>query len=387
MQVNGTERTYDAAIIGGGLAGLALSIQLARAGHSVVLVEKERYPFHKVCGEYISLESWNFLMSLGLSLNEMDLPIIDKLFLTAPGGKSFMTALPLGGFGISRYTLDHLLAQQAAQAGVHLLQETRAEEVLSNDAFQVKVSSKTDPSVRTIRAKVCCGAYGKRSNLDVKWKRSFLQNGDRKLDNYIAVKYHVQTDWPSNIIGLHNFENGYCGISKVEDDAYCLCYMTKAEELRASGNSITQLEEKVLYQNPFLKSVLRNSTRCEQFPITISQISFAPKAQVENGVLMLGDAAGMITPLCGNGMSMALHSSKLAYRVVNDFLQGRMARPEMEERYTQQWQEQFSARLRMGRTLQRFFGKGKATDLFVGMFRTFPFLARPVVKLTHGQPF
>ena len=373
--------------MGGGLAGLALGIQLAWAGHSVVLVEKERYPFHKVCGEYISLEAWNFLMSLGLSLNEMDLPIIDKLLLTTPGGKSFMTSLPLGGFGISRYTLDQLLAQQAEQAGVLLLQETRAEEVTFDGVHHIKVSSKTHPLVKTISAKVCCAAYGKRSNLDVKWKRSFLQDVDRKLDNFVAVKYHVQTDWPSNVIGLHNFENGYCGISKVEGEHYCLCYMTKAEELRVSGNNIQQLEEKVLYQNPFLKAVLSNSTRCGQFPITISQISFAPKAQVENGVLMLGDAAGMITPLCGNGMSMALHSSKLAYRVVNEFLQGRTGRKEMEAQYTQQWQEQFSSRLRMGRTLQRFFGKGRATNMFVAMFRTFPFLARPVVKLTHGEPF
>lgn len=381
------EASYDAAIIGGGLAGLALAIQLARAGHSVVLVEKEKYPFHKVCGEYISLESWNFLMSLGLPLNEMDLPVIDKLFLTTPGGKSFTTSLPLGGFGISRYTLDHLLAREAQKAGVHLLEETRAEDVFFEDGFHIRLSSKADPSLSTVRAKVCCAAHGKRSNLDVKWKRSFLQGGDRKLDNYIAVKYHVRTDWPPNIIGLHNFENGYCGISKVEDDRYCLCYMARAEELRKCGNNIQQLEERVLYQNPFLKSILQHSTRCEGFPITISQISFAPKAQVENGVLMLGDAAGMITPLCGNGMSMALHSSKIAFRLVHEFLQGTLSRPGMEAQYVQQWQEQFAARLKMGRTLQRFFGKGPATSLFVGMFRTFPFLARPVVKLTHGQPF
>jgi menaquinone-9 beta-reductase len=385
--MNSTELIYDVAIIGGGLAGLALSIQLARSGYSVVLVEKEKYPFHKVCGEYISLESWNFLMSLGLSLNEMDLPIIDKLMLTAPGGASFMTSLPLGGFGISRYTLDDLLAREAKKAGVQLLEETRAEDVVAGSVYQIKVSSKDNPALKCIGAKVCCAAHGKRSNLDVKWKRSFLQNGDRKLDNYLAVKYHVRTDWQHNVIGLHNFENGYCGISRIEDDRYCLCYMTRAEELRASGNNIRLMEERVLNKNPFLKDVLLNSTRCEQFPITISQISFAPKVQVENGVLMLGDAAGMITPLCGNGMSMALHSSKIAFKLVADFLQGRIPRKQMEEQYTRQWREQFSARLKMGRTLQRFFGKGKATDLFVAVFRTFPFLAKPVVKLTHGQPF
>ena len=55
------DKIYDIAVVGGGLAGLSLSIQLAKAGYDVILFEKEKYPFHKVCGEYISLESWNFI--------------------------------------------------------------------------------------------------------------------------------------------------------------------------------------------------------------------------------------------------------------------------------------------------------------------------------------
>lgn len=385
--MNTTEAVYDVAVIGGGLAGLALSIQLSRAGYSVVLIEKEKYPFHKVCGEYISLESWNFLISLGLTLNEMDLPILDTLLLSSPNGKSFTTRLPLGGFGISRYALDYTMAQVAVQAGVHLLQETRADDVTHGDNFQITLSSRAYTPFRMVSAKVCCAAHGKRSNLDVKWKRGFLQNVDKRLENYIAVKYHVHTKWPNNVIGLHNFEHGYCGISKIEEENYCLCYMTKAEELRNSKNDIHQLEERLLYKNPHLKGIFCSSTRNEEFPITISQISFANKTQVENGVLMLGDAAGMITPLCGNGMSMALHSSKIAFGTIHAFLQGRIGRGAMEEQYRTQWSAQFASRLRMGRTLQRFFGKGQATNLFVDVFRTFPFLAGPVVKLTHGQPF
>ena len=100
---------FDTIIIGGGLAGLSLSIQLAKAGFSVALFEKEQYPFHKVCGEYISMESWNFIESLGLSLNQMQLPVIKNLLVTAPGGNSLHQSLSLGGFGVSRYTLDHQL--------------------------------------------------------------------------------------------------------------------------------------------------------------------------------------------------------------------------------------------------------------------------------------
>src|SRR6476469_2347436 len=103
-------RTYDIAIAGGGLGGLALSIQCARAGYRTVLFEREKYPFHKVCGEYISLESWNFLEELGLPLSDMQLSSITRLQVSAPGGKHIEATLPLGGFGISRYTLDQLLA-------------------------------------------------------------------------------------------------------------------------------------------------------------------------------------------------------------------------------------------------------------------------------------
>src|SRR5215217_594015 len=119
---------YDVAIIGGGLAGLSCAIEMSKAGHSVVLFEKEKYPFHKVCGEYVSLESWNFLQQLGIPLKDMALPVIDTLFLSAPNGNSFTTKLPLGGFGISRHLLDHSLSVLAKKNGVHVVEEAKVNE-------------------------------------------------------------------------------------------------------------------------------------------------------------------------------------------------------------------------------------------------------------------
>src|SRR4029078_2485301 len=134
-------------------------------------------------------------------------------------------------------------------------------------------------------------------NLDIKWKREFLKTKTSRLDNYVGIKYHVKTNWKENVIGLHNFENGYCGISKIEEDRYCLCYMTKAENLQKSGNSVQQLEQTVLFSNPHLKKIFLNSEKLGSFPVTISQINFAKKTQVENHVMMLGDSGGLITPL------------------------------------------------------------------------------------------
>ena len=86
-----------------------------RAGKQVVLFEKKTYPFHKVCGEYISMESWPFLESLGLPLQSMNLPQINKLQVSAPDGFLVNAALVLGGFGISRYKLDAMLKDIAIQ--------------------------------------------------------------------------------------------------------------------------------------------------------------------------------------------------------------------------------------------------------------------------------
>jgi flavin-dependent dehydrogenase len=104
---------FDIAIIGGGLAGLSLSIQCANAGYRTLLFEKETYPFHKVCGEYISNESFPFLEKLGVPLTFWGLPSINNLNISAPNGNSYQFALPLGGFGVSRFKLDECLYQLA----------------------------------------------------------------------------------------------------------------------------------------------------------------------------------------------------------------------------------------------------------------------------------
>jgi menaquinone-9 beta-reductase len=378
---------FDVIIAGGGLAGLASSILLAQNGISVAVIEKEKYPFHKVCGEYISMESWDFIERLGIPLTDMHLPKIDSLFLTSPNGKSFTTKLPLGGFGISRYLLDSCMAGIAEKKGVHFLTESKVQQVMFDGIFfNVSYDTKNSGNL-LIRSKACFGAYGKRSNLDVKWQRQFLSATDRRLNNFVAVKYHVRTDWEQNIIGLHNFEDGYCGISKIEEDKYCVCYMTTAENLKKAGHDIQQLEQTILSRNPHLKTIFLTSEICESFPVTISQINFHQKTQVVNNILMLGDAAGMITPLCGNGMSIALHTAKLASEVVVKFLDGKISQDEMELIYRRNWEKTFAARLRTGRFLQRFFGSARISNWFVMTFRNFPFLAKPVIKMTHGEPF
>jgi len=374
--------TYDLAVIGGGLAGLSLSIQMAKAGYKVILFEKEKYPFHRVCGEYISNESWDFLESLGLHLNSLNVSHIKRLQVSDTKGNFFEQQLPLGGFGISRYRLDHQLAQLAKQNGVNLYEAIRVNEItFNNNEFLFSTTN------GNYRSKLAAGSFGKRSNLDIKWKRSFALAKSNKLNNYIGIKYHVKHDFPNDLIALHNFKNGYCGISKVEDGKNCLCYLTIADNLQASDNDIHKMEQNILSANPHLRKIF---TECEMLwkePVTISQISFDKKNLIEDHVLMIGDAAGMITPLCGNGMSMALHASKITAEQMQHFLSGKLSRDEMEKNYSNKWNKLFADRLKTGRRLQKLMLNNWLISFTIGIGRIFPSVIRTMIKQTHGKPF
>jgi flavin-dependent dehydrogenase len=140
-------------------------------------------------------------------------------------------------------------------------------------------------------------------------------------------------------------------------------------------------------KNPLLKEVLLSSTKLFEQPLIISQISFNRRSQVENHVLMVGDCAGLITPLCGNGMSMALHASKLAIREIESFLAGNTTRFEMEQQYAQQWEKHFSRRLATGRMIQRWFGSEFQSDLLIKFLKPFPKFVSFLIRETHGETF
>jgi len=142
-----------------------------------------------------------------------------------------------------------------------------------------------------------------------------------------------------------------------------------------------------LYKNPVLKNIFTTAQFIRREPVTIAQVSFAQKKQVENHVLMVGDAAGMITPLCGNGMSMALHASKLAADNIGLFLQHHISRQQMENSYAMEWNALFGRRLRTGRLIQRLFGRPWITNIFIAILKPFPKFVAWLIRQTHGEPF
>ena len=163
--------------------------------------------------------------------------------------------------------------------------------------------------------------------------------------------------------------------------------MTTADNLQRYRNSIPEMEKNILYRNPHLKTIFSGMHRLFAEPVVISQISFAKKTQVDNHILFTGDAAGMIAPLCGNGMSMALHAGKIAASQISQFLDGSCSRKEMEDHYRREWNDKFSARLRTGRMIQSLFGRPLTTNLFIRTLKPFPSITNLLIKQTHGEPF
>ena len=362
-------------IIGGGLAGLTSAIHLTKMGCKVIVIEKNSYPKHKVCGEYISNEVLPYFDWLNVNIEELKPTHITSLQFSSESGRTIETKLPLGGFGISRYTLDHALYLKALSQDCEIIEHQVNEVLFKDDFFEVYLASG-----KTLSSKVVLGGFGKRSNLDLKMNRDFLNN----KSPWLAVKSHYKCEFENDVVGLHNFKGGYCGVSKIEDNLLNICYLTNFKSFKKYKN-IEEFQEKIVSQNPHLKNILENSTTVFEKPLTISQICFDKKENVEDHILMMGDTAGLIHPLCGNGMAMAIHSAKLASEETIDFLSGKISRQEMEKNYSSNWDKNFKQRLWYGRILGSILEHSKLSEVLTNSITHLPFLLPIIIRKTHGK--
>jgi flavin-dependent dehydrogenase len=365
-------------IVGGGLAGLIAAVHLSKLGLKNILIEKNEYPKHKVCGEYISNEVLPYLNYLGLKIATLNPTTITDLQFSTISGALVKTVLPLGGFGISRYALDEYLYNDAIATGFTTVIKDNVESIIfENDQFTITTANKLE-----YKAGIVIGAFGKRSNIDQKLNRNFIE----KKSPWLAVKAHYSGNFPEELVGLHNFKGGYCGVSKVENNAINVCYLADYKSFKKFKN-IEEYQQNVLSKNPHLESVFLNSKLIFDKPLTISQISFEKKEAVENHILMIGDTAGLIHPLCGNGMAMAIHSAKIVSELVAKFYNNEIkSRSELENKYIELWNFNFKNRLKMGRFLSNIMQKQKLSAILMRILITFPFLLPLIIKKTHGKP-
>ena len=368
--------TKAVSIVGGGLAGLTAAIHLSKIGIKVIVIEKNEYPKHKVCGEYISNEVLPYLNWLSLDISELNPTHITKLDFSTPNGKLINCSLPLGGFGVSRFALDAFLYKKAIENGCQIIQDNVDDIIYKDGIFTVSTLNN-----RIISSEIVIGAFGKRSNIDQKLKRKFI----KKKSHWLAVKAHYSGEFPNDLVGLHNFEGGYCGVSKVENNVINICYLSNYEAFK-KFKGIDDFQSQIVGKNPHLKRIIETSKMLYEAPLTISQVSFDKKASVENHVLMIGDTAGLIHPLCGNGMAMAIHSAKIASELIGDFYTNKIkSREELEKKYIVKWNANFKRRLRIGRILAFILQNQKISDGLMKIMIEFPFLMPFIIKLTHGK--
>ena len=367
---------YDVIIIGGGLAGLTNAIHLSKFKQQVLLIEKKSYPRHRVCGEYISNEVLPYLNSLGIDPIKEGAKQISKVEVSTSKGNLIKGDLPLGGFGMSRYFLDNLLLKKAQSNGVVVLKDSVDSVVFKNQVFTIQTKDS-----KLFQSKITIGAFGKRSILDLRMNRKFI----KKKSPYLAVKIHVKGDFPENLIALHNFKGGYCGVSKVENNSINLCYITEYKSFK-KHKTITDFQNRVMFKNKHLKKIFQESNSVFEKPLTISQISFETKKPIENHIIMCGDTAGMIHPLCGNGMGMAITSARLASIRILQFLNGEIkTREGLEKQYFKDWNREFKTRLKTGHFIARLFRNQTVSQIAYSILKTIPFLLPKMIQFTHGQ--
>jgi flavin-dependent dehydrogenase len=188
-------------------------------------------------------------------------------------------------------------------------------------------------------------------------------------------------------IELHAFDGGYCGLSHVEPVSgrprVNACWIAHEDTLRASGKSPQGMLDGALRQNPHLAERLDGMRRTTDFCAT-SQVTFALKGTDERGVCMVGDTVGMIAPMCGDGMAMALHGAALAAPLADDYLSGLATRADFDRAYGEVWRETFGQRLALSRHLHRAYTRPAVTRAALHGLRLFPSAGDWFIRKTRG---
>lgn len=369
--------TYDVIIIGGGLAGCSAAIQLAERGRRVLLLEKRTLPAHKLCGEFLSTEVQGLFRRLGVleAAEAAGAHPIRRTRATTSGGAVYEGTLPGTALGLSRYRLDQILFERAAAAGADARDGTDVRGVSGTLEDGFTVTTRTD----AFEARVVLGAYGKRGLLDRKLERAFLKE-DAPL---VAFKAHYEGARLPGVIELHSFPGGYAGLSHVEEGRANLCWIGETRLLKAAGGTPEAMIERSLAQNAALAARLDSMQRVTESFEAVSQVSLARKTPFAQDVCMIGDTAGMIAPLCGDGMAMALRSAELAAPHVEAFLQNGRA-DAFREDYAAAWAQAFRTRLRLGRWMHRSYLRPAVASAVVRACRWTPGLGGWLTRRTRG---
>ncbi len=368
---------FDVAIIGGGPAGSSLAIELTREGVDVIVLEKEKMPRRKLCGEFMSTEVAGLCDRLGVldEIRNVGAQPIRSAYISGPTGPGLSLDLPGMALGLSRHTFDRLLFERASDVGAEMHDQTKVESIEGSldSGFVVSTSS------HSFKARIAVGAYGRRASLDRKLGRPSLY----AASPFVAFKAHFSGQLPREHIEIYTFPGGYCGLLVEEEGRINVCWMIHQERLKQVGGSPDALFKEMGNWNPRLGRRLESFTPEEEF-MAVSRLSFHRRELFAGGVCMIGDAAGMIAPLCGDGIGMALQSARVAASPIIRMLSRNASEGQFRLEYTRAWRREFDMRMTAGRLLQAMFIRPRLMQTGLALARTFPSTAAGVVALTRG---
>lgn len=308
--MNTPSKTIEHLIIGGGPAGSMAAIRLAQAGLPVTLIERERCPHHKVCGEFLSQEAVDYLHQVGLSPH--NLGAVGLRFLRLSSGRSTTeTALPFPALSLSRRILDEALIKRAADYGCNVLRGHSARNLTADgDAWNITLANGEH-----LRARTAFLATGKHD-------LHGCERGTGAQNDLIGFKLHwrlapEQTDELHDSMELFLFRDGYGGLSLVESQIANLCLVVRRSRLR-SMQGWNSFFAALLDANPRLRHYLANARAEWLRPLAISPIPYGYLASTQHGPWRIGDQAAVIPSFTGDGVSIALHSAALAAQMFLD---------------------------------------------------------------------
>lgn len=377
---------YDVVVIGGGPAGAVAGRCIAQTGRSVALLEKHPFPRETLCGEFLSEEVVTTIRDLGLETAFFALRPNPLTTFTLLPGRGGPVRAPLGftAYGVRRGKFDAMLLDAASASGVKILQPAEVTGVERNrDGFLVRF--RTEGKSRTLQSTRVVGAYGRNSPLDRSLRRPFA--GVRT--GYTGVKFHIPAELLENIqrqeIMIALGPEMYCGISHVGDGTATVCYLERRS--RGASPSRERVWE-LAHANSDVARVITPVVRTYllQTPIYgAGNIFFGARDVVENGVLMVGDSAGVIAPLAGDGIGIALEQARLLGKIFADVHTGREGRTSLEGRYMRESQRLLTARRRVALLCQHLALTKVFRPIVSPLFASTPGLLRAAIYATRGH--
>ena len=332
----------DVAIVGAGPAGSTLAAILARRGASVALIDRDTFPRDKVCGEFLSYDALPIIDDFGLDLSSA--PRISRCRIVGRR-RTFEFEFPQTARGVSRLRLDDLLVRHAVAAGAQALESCSAS-AISRERVE------TDRG--EIRARVVVGAWGRWGRFDQQLNRKFVT--DRGHRNF-GFKRHYRGDG-SDVIELYSFEKGYVGVSAIENGETNICGLVHAARLAGHKGKWEAFIDEIRREEPHVDAMYARYEPAQDAFLSSEPVIFRGRSAVEQGIFLIGDASGIIDPLTGSGMAMALQSAVLVAPFVLDALVGKRD----ERKYERQHREFFDNRIAWSRRVAVLLSRPNLLD-------------------------